>query len=82
MENLTCFSLDLWDEWGEIFTVMAELGFFRLTGNRYQMTIPREVTGSRIESVLLRLADTEDEESFLHPEHLVTCLNLVQVKSL
>ena len=28
MENLTCFSLDLWDEWGdvgEIFTVMAEL---------------------------------------------------------
>ena len=74
MENLTCFSLDLWDEWGEIFTVMAELGFFRLTGNRYQMTIPREVTGSRIESALLRLAATEDVEYFLHPEELVTCL--------
>jgi hypothetical protein len=74
MENLTCFSLDLWDELGEIFTVMAELGFFRLTGDRYQMTIPQEFFGSRIESALLRLADTEDEESFLHPEHLVTCL--------
>jgi len=70
MENLTCFSLDLWDEWGEIFTVMAELGFFRLTGDRYQMTIPREVTGSRIESALLRLAATED----VHHEELVTCL--------
>ena len=74
MENLTCFSLHLWDEWGEIFSVMAELGFFRLTGNRYQMTIPREVTGSRIESALLRLAATEDVEYFLHPEELVTCL--------
>ena len=74
MENLRCFSLDLWDEWGEIFTVMAELGFFCLTGDRYQMTIPQEVSGSRIESALLRLADTEDEEFFLHPEHLVTCL--------
>jgi hypothetical protein len=79
MENLTCFSLDLWDEWGEmgeIFTVMAELGFFRLTGNRYQMTIPREVvTGSRIESALLSLAATEDVEYVLHPEEPVTCLS-------
>jgi hypothetical protein len=74
MDNLTCFSVDLWDEWGEIFTVLAELGFFRLTGDRYQMTIPQEVSGQRIEAALLRLAATEDEKYFLHPEHLVSCL--------
>jgi len=80
MENLTCFSLDLWDEWGEIFTVMTELGFFRLSGDRYQMTIPQEVSGSRIESALLRLAATEDEGYFLHPEHLVTCLTKLEAR--
>jgi len=68
------------DEWGEIFTVMTELGFFRLSGDRYQMTIPQEVSGSRIESALLRLAATEDEGYFLHPEHLVTCLTKLEAR--
>ena len=54
---------------------MVELGFFQLTGNRYQMTYPREVSGSKIETALLRLAATEDHEYSLHPEHLVTGLN-------
>ena len=75
MKNLTAFYLELWGEWGEVFTVMAELGFFRLTGNRYQMTIPQAILGSRIEVALLRLAATEDVEYFLHPEHLVECLS-------
>jgi hypothetical protein len=73
MKNLTCFSLPLWGEWGEIFTVMAELGLFRQTGDRYQMTIPQHVSGLRIETALLNLAATEDESYFLHPEHFVTC---------
>jgi hypothetical protein len=34
MKNLTCFSLSLWIEWGEIFAVMTDLGFFRRTGDR------------------------------------------------
>jgi hypothetical protein len=80
MKNLACFTLALWDEWGEIFTVMAELGFFRLTGDRYQMTVPQEISGSRIEAALLRLAATEDEEYFLHPEHFVTCLGKADAK--
>jgi hypothetical protein len=74
MKNLTCFTLDLWDEWGEDFTLMAEMGFFRLTGDRYQMTIPQEISGSKVEAALLKLAATEDEKYFLHPEHLVSCL--------
>jgi hypothetical protein len=74
MEHLVCFSLDLSDEWGESFAVMVDLGFFRLNGSRYQMTIPNKISGSRIEAALLRLADTEDQESFLYPEHLVAIL--------
>jgi hypothetical protein len=79
MKNLACFTLDLWDEWGEIFTVMAGLGFFRRTGERYQMTLPQEINGPMIEDALLELAATEDEEYFLHPEHLVSCLTETDV---
>jgi hypothetical protein len=80
MTNRICFGLALCDS-GEAFSVMAQIGFFRLTGDRYQMTIPQEVSGSRIEAALLRLAATEDEESFLHPEHLVTCLSEADAKT-
>jgi hypothetical protein len=71
MKNLTCFPLDLWDEWGGIFIVMAELGFFSPTGNRFQMTIPKEIGGLKIEVALLKLASTEDVEYHLYPEFLV-----------
>jgi hypothetical protein len=53
---------------------MAELGFFCLTGDRYQMTVPQSIIGSKIEAALLRLAATEDQQHYLHPEQLVTCL--------
>jgi hypothetical protein len=74
MKNLTCFTLDLWDEWGDMFTVMAGVGFFRQTGERYQMTLPEEINGPTIEDALLKLAATEDEEFLLQPENLVSCL--------
>jgi hypothetical protein len=74
-KNLSCFSLDVRDEWGEMFVLMAKIGFYRLTGDRYQMTIPEDISGSRIEAALLTLAATEDEELELHPEHLVACLS-------
>jgi hypothetical protein len=75
MKNLTAFPLDTFGEWGENFAVMAELGFFRLTGDRYQMTIPQVISGSRIEAALLRLVATEGQEYFFHPERLVKCLS-------
>jgi hypothetical protein len=84
MGNLTCFSLNLWqdeEEWGQIFAVMADLGFFCLTGDRYQMTLPKEISGLKIEAALLRLAATEDEECYLHPEHLVTCLSKSDIEN-
>jgi hypothetical protein len=81
MKNLTCFTLSTFDEWIEVFAVMAELGFFRLTGNRYQMTLPPTIRGSEVQSALLRLAATEDQEYYLHPEHLVTCLDKAEVQA-
>jgi len=74
MKDLTSFSLPVFDEWGEIFAVMADIGFFSQTGDRYQMTVP-EVRHTKIKTALLRLAATEDDSHFLHPEHLVHCLD-------
>ena len=74
MRNLTCFLLPIWGEWGEIFSVMVQIGFFRRTGDRYQMAIPGRMSGAVIEAALLRLASTEDE-NFLHPERFVSCLS-------
>jgi hypothetical protein len=75
MKNLICFTLPLDEQWGEMFVVMVEVGFFRLTGNRYQMTYASAISGAKIEAALLRLAVTEDDEHFLHPEYLVICLS-------
>lgn len=75
MKNLSCFSLDARDEWGELFALMAKIGFYRLTGSRYQMTIPQKFSGAEIEHALLELAATEDQEYYLHPEYLVKCLS-------
>jgi hypothetical protein len=74
MKNSTCFLLPIWGEWGEIFSIMAQIGFFRRTGDRYQMTIPGRLSGSAIEAALLSLAGTEDE-NFIHPERFVSCLS-------
>lgn len=54
---------------------MATIGFYRLTGDRYQMTIPEGISGSRIEAALLTVAATEDKDYYLHPEYLATCLS-------
>jgi hypothetical protein len=76
LENLTCFTLDLRDElWGERFMLMTEIGFFRLTGDRYQMTLPQALSGLDIEAALLKLAATEDQGYYLHPERFVRCLS-------
>jgi hypothetical protein len=75
MSDLTAFPFSVFDwPWGEGFVVMAELGFFRRTGDRYQMTIPRDASSRRIKAALVHLAKTEDEDFHLHPELLVRCM--------
>jgi hypothetical protein len=63
MKNLTCFILPIWGEWGEIFSIMAQIGFFRRTGDRYQMTIPERLSGSGIEAALEPSGDGRRELS-------------------
>jgi hypothetical protein len=58
-------SLDLND-----FALMVEMGFFTLTGDRYQMTLPRDLDMERVKQAHVKLAETEDKD-WVHPERLV-----------
>ena len=69
--GMAAFVLNLYEEWGEMFAVMADFGFFELTGQRYQMTIPNDLDINKIVKALRRLAATEDAECYLHPEWLL-----------
>jgi hypothetical protein len=52
------------------FVLMVEMGFFKLTGDRYKMTLPRKLDVDRVKHAHLKLAATEDED-WVHPERLV-----------
>lgn len=52
------------------FVLMSEMGFFSLTGERYQMTSPSHLDANKIKQAYIKLAETEDEE-WIHPERLV-----------
>jgi hypothetical protein len=69
------FSIDLRKRWAEIFTAMVGIGFFAFTEDRYQMVMPPEPTIEVITEALVQLAETEDEQCYLHPgRHLVTTM--------
>jgi hypothetical protein len=71
-EDLTTFSLDLKrSEWADMFVIMTAAGFFELTGDRYQMTVPKKLEMKKIKRALLQLAATEDKDYELHPERFV-----------
>jgi hypothetical protein len=55
--------------------LMIELGFFTLTGSRYQMTLPsREVDVEAVWAAVLKIVETEDEECLVHPEHFISAM--------
>jgi hypothetical protein len=56
------------------FAMMAEMGFFVLSGERYQMAIPTNLDSEKLKKAVRTFAQTEDEEGILHPEHLVTTM--------
>lgn len=82
MNDLASFSLSaLEGPWGDTFAVMAEIGFFSRTGDRYQMTIPKSITHEKIKAALKRLVATHDEnDDLVHPETLVHCLSQADVQ--
>jgi hypothetical protein len=79
-KNLASFLVDLNAEEGEEFVMMVEMGFFVLTGQRYQMVIPAHLDMKTVEIAALKLAQTEDEEYYLHPERLVATMPYTQAE--
>src|SRR5262249_23143367 len=61
------------------FALMADMGFFTLTGDHYQMTLPQKLDLDTVKQAHLKLARTEDEE-WIHPEWFLTDLPYSQVK--
>jgi len=63
------FSLDIGDAWVDDFAVMAWTGFFTRTGDRYQMTIPKDLKIEAIRNSLLEsetLLTTMTQQEALH----------------
>jgi hypothetical protein len=60
---------------------MTEMGFFVRTGQRYQMTIPTRLDIHKLKSAMLKLAQTEDEEYYLHPEYLVATMPYAEAEA-
>lgn len=64
----------------EEFVMMVEMGFFVLTGDRYQMVIPKQINLDQVKRAALKLARTEDDESLLHPEYIVATMPCAEAK--
>ena len=64
---------------GEPFAVMAPLGFFVSTGDRYQMAVPDTLTRERVKGAFLNFAATQDGD-YLHPEKLVGTISFAEAK--
>jgi hypothetical protein len=69
---------------GQSFPVMAQLGFFALTGPqpRYRMTIPTNLDISVLKAMTIKLIGTLDvHKHWLHPEYLVETISPAEAKS-
>lgn len=81
-KNLVAFVTRLNDEQeGEAFAMMVKMGFFILTGQRYQMVIPTLLSMEKVKKAALELAQTEDQEFYLHPEYLVATMASAEAKA-
>jgi hypothetical protein len=77
----TSLVIDLNTEEGESFVMMVAMGFFTFSNSRYQMTIPSGLTEMQVKHAILKLAQTEDAEFMLHPEHLVTAISFAEARA-
>jgi hypothetical protein len=63
-------------ELGDSIALMAGMGFFALTGDRYQMVLPSALNDEIVRGAALALAATEDAEYEIHPEDLLRVMPL------
>jgi hypothetical protein len=68
------FVIDITSEDADGFFVFAQLGFFVLTGNRYQMSIPQNISPKDAAAAIERLLSTEDGEFVRHHENIIKCM--------
>lgn len=55
------------------FVLMVEMEFFKLTGDRYQMTLPENLDFDAVKIAHVWLAGTADDD-WIHPERLVVSM--------
>jgi hypothetical protein len=63
------------------FAMMAGMGFFRAVGHHHHMSLPKNLRPNVVRRAILKYAETEDNESMLHPEYLVTAMPLTEAKA-
>ena len=76
------FSLDVQQKWSEMFAVMVALGFFVRVGDYYRMVVPHDPSIETIVEELIRLAETEDQDYFPHPERYLATVTRTRAKHL
>jgi hypothetical protein len=74
--GLTSEDVDLFNE----IVMMVEMGFFVLTGERYQMVIPTKLKIGKVKRAALKFAQTQDVDGILRPEHLVATMPCARAK--
>jgi hypothetical protein len=63
------------------FAMMAGMGFFRAVGCHHHMSLPNRLRAIDVRRAILKYAETEDEESMLHPEYLVAAMPLTEART-
>ena len=56
----------------EVFAVLAQIGFFSWTLDRYRLSLPPAVTLATVKSAALNLIATQDEEYRIFPEKIIS----------
>jgi hypothetical protein len=74
IQGFSSFSIGTSDMLVEAFPLFVELGFFQLTGDRYQITLPHFLNLERVERAILSLVDNIDANGTSNPE---SGLNLI-----
>jgi hypothetical protein len=63
------------------FAMMAGMGFFRAVDHHHHMSLPKRLRSYDVRRAIMKYAETEDNESMLHPEYLVAAMPLTEAQA-
>jgi hypothetical protein len=66
---------------GDSCAMMAHMGFFERTGERYQMVLPLSLNSETVKAAGGKLAETMDAACAIHPERLVMTLSFATAQA-